>query len=131
MGRRAQLAIIDIDFRKIARLQRAMKEMPAVIAEELGTAVRDLVLLVEAEAKKLCPVDTGKLRASITPVIQSWAEGYIGTNTHYAPYVEYGTRKMDPQPFLETAFLEGKRVASKVFGAAISRAIARFERGAR
>jgi HK97 gp10 family phage protein len=131
MGRRGQLAIIDIDFRKIARLQQAMKEMPAVIAEELGKAVRDLVLLVEAEAKRLCPVDTGKLRASITPVIQSWAEGYVGTNTHYAPYVEYGTCKMAAQPFLEPAFIEGKRQASKVFGAAISRAIARFERGAR
>lgn len=131
MGKRNQLAIIDIDFRRIARLQKAMKQMPALITEELGKAVRDLVLLVEAEAKKHCPVDTGKLRASITPVIQSWAEGYVGTNTHYAPWVEYGTRKMPAQPFLEPAFLEGKKQASKIFGEAISRAIARFERGAR
>jgi len=128
MGKRGQLAMIEIDFRKIERLQKAMKKAPALIAEELATAVRDLVLLVEAEAKKLCPVDTGKLRASITPVIESWAAGYVGTNTHYAPYVEYGTRKMDAQPFLEPAFLEGKRQASKVFGQAVSRAITRFER---
>ena len=128
MGKRGRLAIIDIDFRKIERLQKAMKRCPDLITEELGTAVRDLVLLVEAEAKKLCPVDTGKLRASITPVIESWAAGYVGTNTHYAPYVEYGTRKMDAQPFLEPAFLEGKKQASKIFGQAVSRAIARFER---
>ena len=128
MGRRGQLAIIDIDFRQIERLQKAIKRAPALITEELGKAVRDLVLLVEAEAKKLCPVDTGKLRASITPVIESWAAGYVGTNTHYAPHVEYGTRKMDAQPFLEPAFLAGKRQASKVFGQAIARAIARFER---
>ena len=128
MGRSGQLAMIDIDFRKIKRLQKAIRRAPALITEELGNAVRDLVLLVEAEAKKLCPVDTGKLRASITPVIESWAAGYVGTNTNYAPHVEYGTRKMDAQPFLEPAFLEGKRVASKVFGQAIARAIARFER---
>ena len=128
MGRRGQLAMIDIDFRKIERLQKAIKRAPALIIEELGTAVRDLVLLVEAEAKKLCPVDTGKLRASITPVIESWAAGYVGTNTHYAPHVEYGTRKMDAQPFLEPAFIEGKKQASKIFGQAVSRAIARFER---
>ena len=128
MGRHAQLAIIDIDFRKIERLQKALRRAPAIITEELGTAVRDLVLLVEAEAKKLCPVDTGKLRASITPVIESWAAGYVGTNTHYAPYVEYGTEKMPAQPFLEPAFLEGQRQASKIFGEAISRDIARFER---
>jgi len=131
MGRRNRLAIIDIDFRKIARLQAALKKVPGLITEELGKAVRDLVLLVEAEAKKRCPVDTGNLQASITPVIESWAVGYVGTNVHYAPHVEYGTRKMAAQPFLEPAFLEGKRVASKVFGQAISRAIARYERSAR
>ena len=131
MGKGGKLAIIDIDFRKIERLQKALRRAPAIITEELGTAVRDLVLLVEAKAKKLCPVDTGKLRASITPVIESWAAGYVGTNTHYAPYVEYGTEKMPAQPFLEPAFLEGKRQASKIFGEAISRAISRFERGAK
>ena len=128
MGKGGKLAIIDIDFRKIGRLQKALARAPGIITEELGTAVRYLVLLVEAEAKKLCPVDTGKLRASITPVIESWAAGYVGTNTHYAPYVEYGTEKMPAQPFLEPAFLEGKRQASKVFGEAIARAISRFER---
>ena len=25
---------------------------------------------------------------------------YIGTNVEYAPYVEFGTRRMDPQPYL-------------------------------
>jgi HK97 gp10 family phage protein len=128
---KGQLATISMDLRRIDRLQKALKEMPGVVAEEMGKAVRDLVLLVEATAKKACPVDTGKLRASITPVIESWAAGYVGTNTAYAPYVEYGTRKTTAQPFLEPAFLEGKRQASKIFGAAIARAIARFERGAR
>ena len=130
MGKRHRLAMIDIDMRKIARLQAALKAVPDVITEELGRAVRDLVLLVEAEAKKACPVDTGKLRASITPVIESWAAGYVGTNTAYAPYVEYGTRKMAAQPFLEPAFEAGRKAASRIFGQAISRAIARFERRA-
>jgi len=131
MGRRGQLAMIDIDFGKIARLHAAMKQMPGIITEELGKAVTDLVLIVEAEAKRLCPVDTGKLRASITPVIESWAAGFVGTNTSYAPHVEYGTRNAPAQAFLEPAFLEGKRRASKVFGQAIARAIARFDREAR
>jgi HK97 gp10 family phage protein len=131
MSKVRQLATIDINFRKIARLQAALKAVPEVVTEELGRAVRDLILLVEGEAKKSCAVDTGKLRASITPVIESWAAGYVGTNTAYAPYVEYGTRKMAAQPFLEPAFEEGRKQASKIFGAAIARVIARFERGAR
>ena len=128
---KGQLATIEIDFQRIARLQKAIRKVPHLVAEELGKAVVELVLLVEAEAKKRCPVDTGLLRASITPVIESWAAGYVGTNTHYAPYVEYGTRHMAAQPFLEPAFLEGQRQASKVFGKAVARAIARFDRGAK
>jgi HK97 gp10 family phage protein len=122
--------MISIDLRRIDRLQRALKEMPSIVAEEMGKAVRDLVLLVEGVAKKNCPVDTGKLRASITPVIESWAAGYVGTNTAYAPFVEYGTRNMAAQPFLEPAFLEGKKQADKIFGDAIARAIARFDKEA-
>jgi hypothetical protein len=72
MNKRGRLAMIDIDFRKIARLQAALKAVPEVVTEEIGRAVRDLILLVEGEAKKNCAVDTGKLRASITPVIESW-----------------------------------------------------------
>ena len=44
----------------------------------------------EGYAVDLCPVDTGRLRSSIAHTV---VEGvaYIGTNTEYAPYVEYGT----------------------------------------
>jgi len=46
-------------------------------------------LLVASEAKKHAPVDTGRLRASITSV-QTGKEVRIGTNVKYAPYVELG-----------------------------------------
>lgn len=47
-------------------------------------------LLAEGYAKKLCPVDTGKLRNSITHEVDG-DDVYIGTNTEYGPYVELGT----------------------------------------
>jgi len=125
-----QLAMIDIDLRNIANLQQALKEFPGLVREELGKAVTELVLVIEAKAKELCPVDTGLLRSSITPVVESWAAAYVGTNTEYAPYVEFGTKKMEAQPFLEPAFLEGQKQASKVFGQAVSRVIARFRKAA-
>ena len=125
-----QLAMIDIDLRGIANLQQAMKDFPSIVREELGKAVEELALLIEAKAKELCPVDTGLLRSSITPVVESWAAAFVGTNTEYAPYVEFGTKKMAAQPFLEPAFLEGQKQASKVFGQAVSRAIARFRKAA-
>lgn len=46
----------------------------------------------EGYAKKLCPVDTGNLRNSIThQVVEGEQAVYIGTNSEYGPYVELGT----------------------------------------
>lgn len=45
-------------------------------------------------AVKLCPVDTGILRGSISyKVVMKEHAAYIGTNVEYAPYVELGTGK--------------------------------------
>ena len=57
----------------------------------------------ESYAKALCPVDTGRLRNSITH--QQYYENteIIGTNVEYAPYVELGTRKMAARPYLRPA----------------------------
>ncbi len=44
----------------------------------------------EGFAKEQCPVDTGRLRASIThATVREELAAYIGTNVEYAPYVEY------------------------------------------
>jgi len=131
MARKGQLATIDVDFGALDGMKKAMKRFPGVIVEELGKAVTELVLLIESEAKRRCPVDTGNLRSSITPVVESWAAGYVGTNVQYAPFVEYGTKHMAAQPYLEPAFIEGKRRAKDIFEKAMSRAISRYERSAK
>lgn len=72
-----------------------------LVKEEFEAAVLRALekcgLTAEGYAKKLCPVDTGNLRNSITHQVQS-AEpaAYIGTNSEYAPYVELGTGKYYP-----------------------------------
>lgn len=49
-------------------------------------------LVAEGYAKKLCPVDTGNLRNSIThTVIDGEKAAYIGTNSEYGVSVECGT----------------------------------------
>ncbi len=65
--------------------------------EENGLAAEDY-------AKKKCPVDTGRLRNSITHVVRASEKAvYIGTNVEYGPYVELGTRHMKAQPYLRPA----------------------------
>lgn len=44
----------------------------------------------EGHAKALTPVDTGRLRNSISHTADDDA-AYIGTNVEYAPYVEFGS----------------------------------------
>lgn len=46
--------------------------------------------IVAAEAKKHTPVDTGRLRASISANLKSSNEAVVGTNVNYAKFVELG-----------------------------------------
>ena len=76
------------------------KEMESAIAQAL-TAIG---LSAERYAKAECPVDTGRLRNSITNVVDAVGKAvYIGTNVEYGPYVELGTSRRKPHPFLKPA----------------------------
>lgn len=83
-------------------LDRLLQSPAGPVAKELSRrAVR-----VGAAAKHLCPVDTGRLRSSITWRLAADARGLvalIGTNVHYAPHVEFGTSRARAQPFLRPA----------------------------
>lgn len=64
-------------------------------------------LEAEGKAKKDTPVDTGRLRNSVShAVADAERAAYIGTNVEYAPYVELGTRFMRARPFLRPAATE-------------------------
>lgn len=78
------------------------------VVEALGTAMARALeaigIQAEGYAKDLCPVDTGRLRNSITHAVEADEKAaYIGTNVEYAPYVELGTSKHKEQPFLRPA----------------------------
>lgn len=64
-------------------------------------------MTAEEHAKKNTPVDTGRLRNSITHTTDINA-AYIGTNVEYAPYVELGARGRKPVHMLTRAATEHK-----------------------
>ncbi len=70
---------------------------------DLDKRVEMAARLVEADAKRLCPVDTGTLRASIHTVKLADAKYAVGSNVEYALYQERGTHKMPAQPYLRPA----------------------------
>lgn len=77
------------------------------LPEQIEQALIAIGMTAETHAKEECPVDTGRLRNSIThEVDMSDQAAIIGTNVEYAAYVELGTSKMRAQPYLRPAALE-------------------------
>lgn len=68
------------------------KEVSAAIEAAILRGLEKCGLVAEGYAKKLCPVDTGLLRNSITHVVdESEPAVIIGTDSEYGAYVELGT----------------------------------------
>jgi HK97 gp10 family phage protein len=72
---------------------------------------------MEGIAKENSPVDTGNLRGKIygeTGENNGDIIARVGTNVEYAPCQEFGTYKMDPQPFLRPARDEMQNKAESI-----------------
>ncbi len=91
------------------------------LGDQMEKALETIGLVAEGYAKRLCPVDTGNLRNSISHAVdKSDNSAVIGTNVKYAPYIELGHHQdpgryvpaigkklvkdyVPPQPFLRPA----------------------------
>lgn len=62
----------------------------ALLDQKKTLALLAIGAAAEGHAKALTPVDTGRLRNSISHAASGDA-AYIGTNVEYAPYVEFGS----------------------------------------
>lgn len=80
----------DADDRLKVKIQQDNTlEIITAIDRALAKSLEEIGLRAEGHAKKACPVDTGRLRNSITHAIDvSNKTVYIGTNVSYAPAVE-------------------------------------------
>ncbi len=76
----------------------------------IGNKIKELSFLVERESKKVTPVDTGRLRASIGVSLRPFS-ATIRPRTNYAVFVHEGTKYMRARPFM----LWGAEAATKGF----------------
>jgi HK97 gp10 family phage protein len=75
-----------------AKLKQVQKDLTG---PEMVEGMRKATLFITYAAKGLVPVDTGRLRASITPAVETQGDtvtGIVGSNVVYAPFVEMGTK---------------------------------------
>lgn len=107
----------DADWAGVLEIEEDNAQQIAdAIDQALAKALEEVGLVAEGYAKKACPVDTGRLRNSITHQVRpSEKSVYIGTNVEYAPYVELGTSRMKPQPFLRPAAADHENTYKKIF----------------
>lgn len=87
----------------IRQLQADLGELSARAVPVASRAVAKVAHDIEADAKKNAPVDTGNLRNSISTDL-GVLSAEIGPTAEYGAYVEEGTSRMAPQPYLNPAF---------------------------
>ena len=66
---------------------------------------------ITGDAKTLSPVDTGLLRKSLFYRVTRESRqvlGVVGTNVEYAAFQEFGTSRMEPQPYMKPALDQNK-----------------------
>lgn len=95
------------------------------VIKALGTAIaRGLEAVgieAESDAAAICPVDTGRLRNSITHTIDDNGKSVIiGTNVEYAKYVHMGTHTQKAQPFLTDAINQNADRYRRILKASMS-----------
>ena len=77
----------------------------AHLASAKKRGLKAIGMTAERYAKRETPVDTGRLRNSISNTADKDA-AYIGTNVEYTPYVELGARGRNPVYMLRKAATE-------------------------
>lgn len=102
----------DIKIVGMEKLQRKLKKN--VRMDDVKRVVRHNGAEMQAKAQQNAPVDTGMLKRSIgLEITDGGMSAEVEPTAEYAPYVELGTRFMDPQPYLKPAFNEQKEKFKK------------------
>jgi HK97 gp10 family phage protein len=103
---------IYFDTGELRALSADLDAGTATVEAKTKLAVAKVGHLVEADAKVFVPVRTGNLKGSIhTEVSGLTAE--VSANTEYAVFVEHGTSRMRPQPYMGPALDKNAPVLEK------------------
>lgn len=90
-----------------SKLEKQLMELVNKLEKAAESTVKEGCERIEAQAKELCPVDSGELKDSINTRYNDKSyefEGYVYADAPHAPYVEFGTRSRAPQPYMYPAY---------------------------
>lgn len=93
---------MSVDVSAVLALGRDLGKVGPVTVLRARRAMLKTANDIAATAKGLAPVDTGATRNSIG-VTDRGTSVEIGPTTDYSPYLEFGTSRMPPRPFMAPA----------------------------
>ena len=113
--------LTDADKADLLEIQDHTDEVIAALGIAIARGLEAIGIEAESDAASICPVDTGRLRNSITHTIDGNENAaIIGTNVSYALYVHEGVHGRKGQPFLTDAITQNadkyRRILRAAFG---------------
>ena len=119
--------MLEFELEGLRELERAIEAMPAGLhAQVMGAATQAMAREVAKEARKLVPVRTGALKASIR--VRRFRERFRGRQyrsaagvyaggpgARHAPLIEYGTFLVPANPFMRTAIMNTRNAQHAAF----------------
>lgn len=99
---------MTFDASELRNLGVELGTVPKVASQLAKVVVKKTAKDIEGTAKKLAPVDTGFLRSGIKTsdlrkVSQDTPAAEVVASASYSTYLEFGTSRMAPQPFMRPA----------------------------
>jgi len=106
---------MEIEIIGLKELEEKLSNLEEKLSKALAEALEEISEKIRDDAKNFAPIDTGALRKSIRiekkgklqVSIIAGGGGVInprsGREVDYAGYVEFGTSRMAPQPFMQPA----------------------------
>jgi len=111
---------LEIEILGLKELEEKLSNLEEKLSRALNEALEEIAEKILDDAKNFAPVDTGALRKSIRTEkkgklqvsVLAGGGGVInpktGREVDYAGYVEFGTSRMAPQPYMQPAFEKNK-----------------------
>lgn len=121
---------VGIDISELKKLEQDLQSMSSIAKRKIiNNGLEKGANLLRNEVKKRVPTRTGKLRSNIVAITNKNSAGvYIkgkGSSSK-ANWLEYGTSKMPPRPFIRTAYDNNEE---KVIQMVVSNIIQDVEKG--
>lgn len=109
-------------------LRRQLGRIPGRVRNVSRKAMALALGLIHRTAVDLAPFRFGRLRNSLfwDPEYERQGNtivGAVGTNVHYAPHQEFGTRFMSGKPFLRPAVSQNLDAINSIFASEIGNAL--------